>query len=906
MALQWVLLICLLYVGFLFLTAWWVDRRTGRGNNIVANPYVYSLSLAVYCTAWTFFGSVGRASVSGLSFLTTYLGPVLAVPLWWLVLRKMILISKQQRITSIADFISARYGKSTLLGVVVTLIAVLGIVPYISIQLKAIAAGIDVLTGLPHAYRQAGVPVWQDVAFWSAVSLALFTGLFGTRKLDPNEQHEGLTAAIAFESMVKLLAFLIVGFFITFHLYDGFGDVFARAAVEPNTRRLLRLSDSGVTPFSWTMLMLLSGLAIFLLPRQFHMGVVENTRPGHVRTAMWLFPLYLLLINIFVMPIALAGRLELGDTVDPDTYVLSVPLAHGARGIALLAFMGGFSAATSMVIVSTTALSIMLSNHVVVPLLLRGSILGREPHVGASARLLDIRRVSIIGVLLLAYAYLRAVSGSYSLVSVGLTSFTAVAQFAPAALGGMYWKRATRAGAMAGLITGFCIWAFTLPLPIIADAGFLARHFETEGLLGCRLLRPHALFGLEGLDPVGHSAFWSLLFNCLMYACVSLWTRPNTLSITQADLFVNIYRYVGDSSFYPVDRRAATKDVLQVLNRFLGDERCLQLVQEFERRHEKSLGQAGFAPAEFIRFAETHLAGAIGSASARLVMENIVQEEPISSEQVMQVLERTQEVLRYSKELEWHSAQLEIATKQLSNANKRLKELDQMKAEFITTVTHELRTPITSIKAWSKILLDYRDTLSEAQKVEYLQILITESDRIARLINQVLDLEKLTYIQKTDNQPIPIGALVQSVYTTMIPLMEGKGIEHRLLLPENEVEVSGQSDQLKQILLNLLSNAIKFVPATGGAITVAVHADAENRLANVQVKDNGPGVPAALQEHIFEKFTQVSTAESGKPDGSGLGLHISRLIAEQHGGTLRVNSRAGEGAEFVLALPTMA
>lgn len=904
MNLQLVLLCSLAYIALLFGVAWWVDRRNQKlGRPTLQHPYVYSLSLAVYCTAWTFYGSVGRASMTGLSFISTYLGPALTAPLWLMVLRKMILISKNQRTTSIADFISARYGKNTSLATVVTLLAVLGILPYISIQLKAVTFSINILTGNRYAFFQPDAPYWWDAAFWVTVAMALFTILFGTRKLDPNERHEGLVAAVAFESMVKLIAFFAVGFWVVYRLYNGFDDLFLKASVVPEIQRLFSLQSSGVDSMQWFMHLVLSAVAVLLLPRQFHIAVVENTSPRHLNTAVWMFPLYLLLINLFVLPIAMAGKMQFGDAVAPDTYVLSLPLASNASTVALLAFIGGLSAATSMVIVSTTALSIMVGNHLVVPLLIR---LRPQRGVGSndpSGRLLNVRRIAILLVLVLAYTFLKTVGSGYDLVSVGLISFTAVAQFAPAAFGGMYWKRATQQGAMAGLLVGFAVWFYTLPLPAIADSGFLPRHFETDGLFGLIMLKPGALFGLQGLDPITHAAFWSLLLNLVVYAAVSLYTTPSALSLTQADLFVNISRYTGGQDRGDVlQREARFDDLRRVLLRFLDESRVQGMIETYTAQNPSWRPESGTAPDALIRYAETQLAGAIGSASARLVIDSVAKEQPIALEEIMEVLEQTQEVLRYSKALELQSAALEVTTLQLSAANEQLKALDRLKADFITTVTHELRTPVTSIKALSKILLDHHDELSVDKRKDYLGILVSESERIGRLINQVLDLEK---IQGEDPgqgfQHVELNQLAADAVHNLEALYHEKRVSCNLMLPDEILITAGQRDRLLQVLVNLLSNALTFVPADEGSVELSL--ETLPGQAVIRVRDNGIGIPPEKQALIFDKFTQLSHRESGKPRGSGLGLFISKTIVEQHGGNISVESRPGEGACFTVILP---
>lgn len=894
----------LAYISLLFLIAWWVDRRSADHRpSIVNSPYVYALSLAVYCTAWTFFGSVGRATTGGLSFLGVYLGPTLLAPLWFFLLRKIILISKNQRITSIADFISARYGKSTNIGVMVTLIAVLGIVPYISIQLKAVTFGINTLTHFGESTPAAKPHFWLEAGFWVTIAMALFTVIFGTRKLDPNERHEGLVAAIAFESIIKLVAFITVGAFVTFGLYGGFGDLFSKALEQPETARMFTFEGSGVNAFSWNMLMFLSLFAIILLPRQFHISVVENTTPRHISKAMWVFPLYLLLINIFVFPVALAGKMAFGAEVNPDTYVLSLPLSQGANWLALFAFIGGFSAATSMVVVEATALSIMFSNHIVVPLLIKTRLLGQgKDLVDGASRLLDIRRVCILLMLVLAYLYQRSVGSTYDLVSVGLISFTAAAQLAPALIGGLYWKRGTRQGAIAALSIGFVIWAFCLPLPSMALAGIISRSFVDNGLFGLPFLKPYALFGLSGLDPITHAAFWSLLFNTWFYVIVSVNTRSSMLNLTQADLFVNINKYIGgqDSDF--LKREAKISDLRVMLNRFLGEQRTIALFREYEISNQVLLENQKVAQADLVNFAETHLAGAIGAASARLVLDSVVKEEVITMEEVMRILEQTREAVEHGRLMEAKNTELKTLTLQLTTANEQLKNLDRLKADFITTVTHELRTPVTSIKSLSKIILDYADELSEPQKREYLQILVTESDRISRLINQVLDIEKLQSDEAPLSlEPLDLGDLIQKAVTGMSQMFAEREIKVGLQGLDQTLTVQADHDRMVQVVVNLLSNALKFCRSENGQIEIAL--TQQGNWAVFSVRDNGVGIPASMQQMIFEKFTQLHSQATGKPQGTGLGLFITKSIVEKHGGSIRVESESGQGAMFEVRLP---
>src|SRR5580765_8315006 len=458
-----IVLVAFAYLGLLFGIAYYADKRADEGRSIIANPTIYGLSLAVYATAWTFYGSVGRAASDGIGFLPIYLGPTLMIALWWLVMRKIIRISKASRITSLADFIASRYGKSALLGGLVTVIAVIGILPYISLQLKAISTSYAILLHYPEISMpaSAGVgPLASDTAFWVAMILAAFTILFGTRHLDAAEHHEGMVAAIAFESLVKLLAFLAVGVFVTYGMFNGLGDIFSRVRASPDLVPLLTPLEGVAGGYAnWVWLTILSMLAILFLPRQFQVAVIENLDERHLKRAMWLFPLYMLAVNIFVLPIAFGGLLRFpSGTVDADTFVLTLPMAERHEWLALFVFIGGLSAATGMVIVETIALSTMVCNDVVMPVLLRLKALRLTERRDLSGLLLGIRRGAIVLILVMGYLYFYLAGEAYALVSIGLISFSAVAQFAPAIIGGIFWKGGTRAGAVCGLAAGFLVW----------------------------------------------------------------------------------------------------------------------------------------------------------------------------------------------------------------------------------------------------------------------------------------------------------------------------------------------------------------------------------------------------------------------------------------------------------------
>ncbi len=480
------------YLGLLFVIASYGDKRAREGRQLINHPLIYTLSMAVYCTSWTFYGSVGLASQSGIAFLPIYLGPTLAALLFPFVLHKILKIAKSYSITSVADFLAARYGKSTALGGIATLVTMVAGVPYIALQLKALSASANVMLGLGDG--EGLLPFGIDSALIIAVAMAVFSILFGTRHIDATETHQGMVLAVAFESIVKLTAFLAVGIFVTFFLYDGFASITA-AAVAAGHGDLL-LMPAGWQYLDWFLMTLLAASVIFVLPRQFHVAVIENVDERHIRTATWAFPTYLLLINIFVIPIALAGRIA--GIVESDLIVLFLPLEAAAPWLALAVYIGGLSAATAMIIVTTVALSTMISNDVVMPVLLRVEALQltRRPHL--SRLVIAIRRASILLLLLLAYIVFHSLGAGYGLVGIGLIAFAAVAQLVPALILGIYWRDANLAGAIAGITAGITVWGLTLIVPALANAGVIDASVLTNGFLGSPLLRPEALFGLDG------------------------------------------------------------------------------------------------------------------------------------------------------------------------------------------------------------------------------------------------------------------------------------------------------------------------------------------------------------------------------------------------------------------------
>ena len=893
------------YLGLLFAIAYYGDKRAEAGRSLINNPYIYALSIAVYATSWTFYGSVGRAASSGLDFLTIYLGPTLVFVAWWFVLSKIIQISKANRITSIADFIASRYGKSALLGGLITLIAVFGIIPYISLQLKAVSTSLTVLLQYPDIVMpdelgdDAIVPA---TALMVAMAMAVFAVLFGTRHIDPSEHHEGMVAAIAFESIVKLVAFVAIGIFVTFGLHNGFDDLFSRAAESPALSKLISMGHAG-NYGQWVTLTVLSMVAIICLPRQFHVTVVENVNIAHLRKAAWLFPTYLLLINIFVLPIAVGGLLKFpASSVDADMFVLAIPMAEGREALALLAYIGGLSAATGMVIVAAIALSTMVCNNLVMPVLLRMTWLRLNQRADLTGLLLAIRRGSIFVTFLLAYGYFHFIGESYTLVTIGLLSFAAAAQFAPAMIGGIFWRNATRAGALCGLSLGFLMWIYTLLLPSFALSGWLPESFIDDGPFGIALLKPYALFGLTGFDYLSHATFWSMLVNIGAYVGVSLITRQGTIERFQAAMFVDVFRLAdtrGRSTLF--HGTATVADLRDLLVRFVGRSRARRALAAYARRRDINLENMAEADPELISVTERVLAGAIGSASARVMVASVAKGEIVGLDDVLQILDETSSVIEYSQRLEQKSRELEIATQELRAANERLKELDRMRDNFMSTVSHELRTPLTSIRSFSEILFDQPE-LDDERRREFLSIIIKESERLTRLIGQILDAAKIQSgrVEWEIDAIDPKEAIEEAMAATG-SLFSESNTAIEVDLPPALPAVQADRDRLIQVIVNLLSNAVKFCDAPEPRVRIG--ATFNGAELTVSVADNGPGIPKGDEARIFDRFEQARDPLTRKPMGTGLGLPICREIVEYLGGRIWIERQGGPGATFAFTVP---
>jgi signal transduction histidine kinase/Na+/proline symporter len=887
------------YLGILFAIAYWGDYRAKIGKSIINNPYAYSLSLAVFCTAWTYYGSVGLASRSGMTFLTTYTGPALVMPLWWVVMRKILRICRVKHLATLPDFMASRYGKSMSLGILVTVICILAILPYLALQLKALSVSYLILTQ-QDSQLEKQLPFFSDTAFYLTLVLLAFNILFGTRQLDANERHEGMVAVIVVESILKLVFFILGGLFVIYFAFNGLADIFERTYQNPQLRPLLVL-DSQFGLSNWFFLSILSAFALLFLPRVFQMAVVENVNENHLKKAAWLFPLYLWLINLFVLPIALGGRLLLGEVSNADMFLLNIPLHFGQTGFALLVFLGGLSAGTSMIIVALMALNVMISNNVVMPLLFSLSGFQNRNQKNLAQILIATRRLSIGLILLGGYVYYRLLAYNEALVSIGLISFGAVAQFAPAVIGGIYWKRGNKVGALLGISLGFIVWIYLLVTPNLVNSGWLPSSLITEGLGGIFWLKPYPFLGLSALDQVAGATFWTLTLNTLTYIICSVVFKQTSVERNHAEIFVDIFDYDKNYESAVVWKgKAPMNDLIELLGDFLGEERTKRLLDEYSERFNEDWRKMMRANANLINYAEKNLAGVIGTVSARKMIAASFEEDAITRRDVYEIFRESQELMTLNKLLNKQTQELEIISEELKSTNRQLKRADELKNEFISTVTHEMRTPITSIRAFSEILFDNPD-LSNEEKQAFLNTIIKETNRMERLINQVLELEKFeSGKQKMNFNALNINEVAQESVQTMRQMLQDRKIELLLQLASDLPPIKGDKDRLMQVMINLLSNAIKFCPSEGGKIGITTQLIEQT--VWISVEDNGRGIKKELFELIFEKFYQAENQNIRKPKGSGLGLAICKKIIQSHQGKIWVESEENHYTRFTFAL----
>ncbi|WP_424967239.1 ATP-binding protein [Dinoroseobacter sp. S375] len=888
LSLNLLVVISLAYVVFLFAVAFVAERRASQGKiGWLRAPMIYTLSLSVYCTAWTFYGAVGYAARSGLEFVTIYLGPTLVFVGWWWLLRKLVRIGRAQRITSIADLISSRYGKSNGLAVIVTVVAVIASAPYIALQLQSVSLSLAVFGAEDMADLANPVDGVTD-GLWVAIGLAIFTVLFGTRNLDVNERHHGVVMAIAVEAIVKLVALLAVGVFVVWGIGGGVADVLARIDASP-------VSAWEVQGGRWVGLIFVSAAAVICLPRMFQVLVVENADESHLSTASWAFPAYLMLMSLFVIPIAVVGLDIMPEGANPDLFVLTLPLSQDQNTLAALAFLGGFSSATSMVIVAAIALSTMVSNHLIMPVWLSFQDGGKASVSGDVRRaMLLSRRVSIAAVLGLGFAYYAVSESGEALAAIGLISFVGAAQILPALLGGIFWRGATRRGAVAGLVAGFALWGYTLYLPSLAVPQSLFADIVAHGPLGIGFLKPHALFGLTGLDPLVHTLLWSMVVNGGLFLGVSLLSFPSPMERLQGAQFVNVFEHSSTPRSW-AGGRAEAEDLLIMAQRILGP----QHAQSVFVRAAAEQGKTGYLPdttPEFLVDLERELAGSVGAATAHAMIAQINGGAAVSVRELMAVADETAQMMEYSSQLEAKSRELEATASKLREANEKLTELSIQKDAFLSQISHELRTPMTSIRSFSEILME--GTLESAAQTRYSTIIHDESLRLTRLLDDLLDLSVLENGQVVLNPQEEV--LSDLLDRALSATAAGRNRPLKVLRdPDREDHlIHTDTDRLVQVFINIIANTIKYCDADEPELTIRV--GTTGAALALDFIDNGSGIPARSQSVIFEKFARLD--DQSKAGGAGLGLAICREVMVKLGGSISY-LRGQKGAAFRVTFP---
>ncbi len=878
--------VSLAYVVMLFLVAFLAERRAAAGRaNWVQSPIIYTLSLSIYCTAWTFYGAVGYAARSGLEFVTIYLGPTLVMIGWWWVLRRLVRIGRTQRITSIADLVSSRFGKSTLLGVIVTLICVVAATPYIALQLQSVTLSFSVFA--QNAGETWGRSELNATAGWVAIGLAVFTVLFGTRNLDANERHHGIVMAIAVEAVVKLVALVGVGAFVVWGIAGGAGAMLDRIDASP-----VDLWDQ--SGGRWATLIFLSAAAFLCLPRMFQVLVVENADERHLRVATWAFPLYLFLMSLFVVPIAIVGLDLLPAGSNPDLFVLTLPLSEGRDGLAMLSFLGGFSSATSMVIVATIALATMVSNHIVVPLWFRlqnqeGAVMSGD----VRQIILLARRLSIAGILALGFLYYRFSGGGTALAAIGLVSFAGAVQILPAMIGGIFWRGATRIGAAFGLVIGLLVWVWTLFLPSFGVDAVISQAVMDAGPFGINWLRPQALFGISGMDPLVHSVMWSMLLNTSTFIIGSLVSFPTPLERLQGAQFVNVLERSAGARAWTT-AAAGAEDLLVMAQRILGSDEAQAIFQR-EVQHQGKVGYLPEVTPEFIERLERQLSGSVGAATAHAMIGQIIGGIGVLVEDLIAVADEAAQILEYSNRLEAKSAEQERTARALRDANEKLTALSIQKDAFLSQISHELRTPMTSIRSFSEILGN--PDIADDDKSRYAVIIQEEAVRLTRLLDDLLDLSVL------ENGQVTLQRQTGQLRDLLDRAVRASGVQGENLdivrdpLSEN-VTLSTDLDRLGQVFINLIANARKYCAADKPKLKISVKEKAD--VYHIDFIDNGFGISPENQQMIFEKFSRVT--DQSKAGGAGLGLAICREIMHRLGG--EIGYLPGQyGTAFRVVLP---
>ena len=872
----------ILYLGILFFIAYFAEKK--RSSFWVNNPYVYSLSLAVYCSAWTYYGSIGVAANQGLEYMAIYVGPIIIIPSWIYLNSKIIRISRVNKISSIADFIGLRYGNSRSLSAIIALVCILAIIPYIALQIKSISETFHLITETENS-----TSILFDSSTYVVIIIALFSSYYGTKYVDASEKRLGIISAVAAESFFKLIFFVILGLFVVYGVFNGFEDIYRQAEKLPDFAA--KNSFNGLEgSFNWFLMLMLSMSAIFLLPRQFHTAIIENRKEKHIKTAIWLFPLYLLIFNFFVFPIAWGGKiLFFGQEVNPELYSILIPQKFGNIFISTLVFFGGLSACISMIIISSISLSIMLSNNIIIPYGWLDKFKS-ENDTDNTKSIVNIRKVSIFLLIISGFIFYKYLLLGKSLFSIGLVSFVLIAQLGPSFFGAIFWRRGTYAGSVSGIIVGVLLCFLGLILPSFSENFVQSEFYQSEFF---------SFFKIPYLSPITQIFFWSMLVNSALFILISANTVSNYRERNYAELYVDIDDYIQNhENAYIWKGTANVSDIQKILVRFLGQKKTEQALKIFNLKYNIT-DESDTADSRFIKFSENLLSGRIGTASAKILIEGVTKEDKISLPEVLQILEESKENISINKQLSEQSSQLLKLSGDLQVANINLIEKDQQKDEFLDSVAHELRTPLTAIRATSEILLDDEDMPAELKK-DFLENIISESDRLNEIINDILYLDKLE--TGTISLHISENNIIETFKKSLKPLLhlfDQRHLHHsEVHLLENEI-YRFDEQRMIQVFQNILGNALKFTNEQGMIQTKFQEKDDQLKIS---IFNTGKTIPEEDLEFIFDKFYQSKNQNLRKPIGSGLGLAICKKIMIAQNGNIEVKNKE-IGVSFEIYLP---
>ena len=862
------LLLSLAYIATLFAIAWYGDKRATQGSPLHNRPLIYSLSLAVYCTSWTFYGAVGQAATSGWLFLAIYVGPILFLLLFWPLLERIIRITKEKRLTSIADFIGTRYGKDHSLAILVTLVAMFGVIPYIALQLKAISTTYELLT--QPLGMAGGVPglIFSDTAFYVSLLMAVFVVIFGTRDIDASEQHPGMILAIAFESVVKLVALVAVGLWAVYALYDEPGDV-VRIAQETNPDH--PLLNSGFISVSFLLQTLLAGIAILCLPRQFQVGVIENESTSHIQSARWMFPLYLGLMMLFVAPLALSGHLFMKDLgFSPDTYVVSLPVTMGQNGLAMLAFIGGASAATGMIIVATIAVSTMISNELILPLIFRRQQREGQQPESVHQLVLTVRRLVIIGLLLSSYMFYRLAGGLESLAAIGLLSFAAIAQFAPALFGGLLWQGANRHGAIAGILGGIFVWFQQLFWPIIS---------QQLGGSSVETLVPYELLGFD-MDDFSFTVIISLIVNVSMYIVFSVVTSAPVRERMLANDFTSVRATPERRPKSSLDCKV--DDVRVVLERILGGDKTDAFFHAYQGSHGLQYDNAA-ASNELLHEAEELLGSVVGSSSARLIFSTLLGGEQIQLKDLTLLASEASNAFAMSREqlqaaLENIRQGVSVIDRELKLVawNHRYTELFDYPAGFI-----HVGKPIEEVIAYNAMRGFCGDGEVEDQVQRRMRFLRTGSahEFERQLPNGV--------VVSMQGHPMPDGGFVTSFTDITVHRQAERALKEANVSLERRVEKRTEElDDLAAQLIDANQSKTRFLAATGHDLMQPLNAAKlfASTLAQQELSERQQELLSHLEgslesaEDVLSHLVEISKLDSGAMEPKPRAVNLEAIL----------------------------